>query len=451
MGTDRDAGDATRCCPIPIGAAAAALCRSRRARVVRLALLAGVALLLWERVTTLWPPGAALCQLAMAPIRPAAWTLTDSPQSLPVRRRRALAANGEPSYTVVVSTFKRDEPMVKNVGHWLTCPYVKNVQVIWHDPVRAPPAWMEAMFAAEPRVQIVRQKTNRLSNRFRIDDAAAADALFTVDDDVHIDCRLVTEAFSHWRPDRMVGFAPRRLDLSPPRSMLASWLLPPRSLAFWDGGAPGRTPAQGYDWYASCRRGAFPSCGTYNTLFVTKGGFIHKKFYEELLFNPTYARVRELVDEVMTGEDMLMSAIFGAREVLVVAPPPGFEHRWHLDHFKVEEAIKRYPPPPPPPPQPAQSPRTAQDYHDAACALPPTPSFPCLPGPLCVHPPRPQIDSVRPNPDTAQRLLGRCALPAGRSGSAPPTTGPASAPRSAGSSPPSSCATGASGRCWSCE
>ena len=61
-----------------------------------------------------------------------------------------------------------------------------------------------------------------------------------------------------------------------------------------------------------------------NTLFVTKGGFIDKRFYQKLLEAEEYAPARALVDKYVTGEDMLMSAVWGGREVLAVMPPPGF-------------------------------------------------------------------------------------------------------------------------------
>ena len=72
-----------------------------------------------------------------------------------------------------------------------------------------------------------------------------------------------------------------------------------------------------------------------NTIFVTKGGFIHKRFYRKLLDSEEYAPARALVDKYTTGEDMLMSAVWGGREVLVVMPPSGFHpiiHRAQDSH-----------------------------------------------------------------------------------------------------------------------
>jgi hypothetical protein len=102
--------------------------------------------------------------------------------------------------------------------------------------------------------------------------------VFAVDDDVSIDCRLMTDAFRQWRPDRLVGFAPRMLNMIDPD---------PKS--------------KGYDWFAPCRKmyqkspwtnlqeyadelvyGTPSPCGRYNTLFLTKGGFAHKYFFRKV-------------------------------------------------------------------------------------------------------------------------------------------------------------------------
>jgi len=190
-------------------------------------------------------PAAALCQASLAPLRPAS-----APLALGVHVQEASKQQG---FTIVVSTFRRDASLVENVGHWLTCgAVVQGVQIIWHDPDRRPPPAVVRL-EADPRVRIVRQRSNRLTNRYRIDFDAAADAVFSVDDDVAIDCRLLSEAYKVWRPERMVGFAPRKLDIA-----ADTWR---RSVAFWDPGASGWTPEAGYDWYSACRRGFFPTCG----------------------------------------------------------------------------------------------------------------------------------------------------------------------------------------------
>ena len=144
-------------------------------------------------------PAAALCKAARWPLL--------RPSAAPLRAIQAGGGGTAPhsSFTIVISTFKRDSSLVENVGHWLTCgPAVHSVQVIWHDPSREPPpsgatcaqfrprfAHVSLTFrsrfahvvltvvamAGDPRVQIVRQRDNKLTNRFRIDFGAAADAV----------------------------------------------------------------------------------------------------------------------------------------------------------------------------------------------------------------------------------------------------------------------------------
>jgi hypothetical protein len=94
--------------------------------------------------------------------------------------------NREGEFSVVVSTYDRDKKLIINTAHWLTCPHVKDVHVIWHNPKRAP-----VLDGLDPRVQVHQQSTDRITNRFRLPSSVTTDAIFSVDDDVAIDCRLI--------------------------------------------------------------------------------------------------------------------------------------------------------------------------------------------------------------------------------------------------------------------
>ena len=99
------------------------------------------------------------------------------------------------------------------------------------------------------------------------------DAVFSIDDDEHVSCKLMTTAFGVWQHNKesMVGFNPRHVDFAIPS---ASEM---KENADEDDGAD-----LGYSWNSVCRRSgrpeSFAPCGEYNSLFVTKGGFLHKRF-----------------------------------------------------------------------------------------------------------------------------------------------------------------------------
>mmetsp|Transcript_15227 Transcript_15227/g.17246 ORF Transcript_15227/g.17246 Transcript_15227/m.17246 type:complete len:488 (+) Transcript_15227:246-1709(+) len=190
-------------------------------------------------------------------------------------------------YTIVVSTYNRDNELIKNVDHWLSCPHVHEVQIVWHNPLRDLPDLLvdveKEHNCSTPRLVIRKQKEDQLSNRFRTPAKAfATDAVFNIDDDAVLDCRLMTQAFMQWRKlgeDALVGFEPRQID--------------------WTD-----ETGQGYQWWASCTE---DDC-KYNTLWPTKGAFLHRKFYK-LYWSKTYGSVRKLVDTYFTGEDILMTFV----------------------------------------------------------------------------------------------------------------------------------------------
>ena len=70
---------------------------------------------------------------------------------------------------------------------------------------------------------------------------------------------------------------------------------------------------QGYAWDSSCK-GDCP----YNTLWATKGAFLHRKYYESF-WNAEYSKLREAVNAAVTGEDLLMSAVLMIEHVTVEA------------------------------------------------------------------------------------------------------------------------------------
>ena len=46
-------------------------------------------------------------------------------------------------YTIVVSTYHRDDKLAMHLEHWLSCPALYQVQVVWHDPTREIPGMLQ--------------------------------------------------------------------------------------------------------------------------------------------------------------------------------------------------------------------------------------------------------------------------------------------------------------------
>jgi len=106
------------------------------------------------------------------------------------------------------------------------------------------------------------------------------DAIFSVDEDLFFSCQDLWAAFAIWRqhPRQMVGFAPRILHED-------------RNLYWW-------REVYNKDW------GQWRA----NTIFVTKGGFLHRRYYN-LFFQSQFSSLRNAVNAKVTGEDILMSMV----------------------------------------------------------------------------------------------------------------------------------------------
>ena len=188
------------------------------------------------------------------------------------------------AYTVVLNTYKRDSCLKRVVNHWRQCEFALDVRISWSDVDRNPPDWLTHTNNDAPAGLVIdRYDRNRLTNRFFPVDGEEefkTNALFSIDDDLLLDCELIDEAFQLWRRnkgERMVGVAPR--------------LLKPT----------------GYKWDEP-----YEPNGEKNTLFVTKGAFVKREAYDAF-FAPKPAvlqELRRLVDKHTTAEDMLMSIVY---------------------------------------------------------------------------------------------------------------------------------------------
>mmetsp|Transcript_11681 Transcript_11681/g.25281 ORF Transcript_11681/g.25281 Transcript_11681/m.25281 type:complete len:406 (-) Transcript_11681:400-1617(-) len=195
------------------------------------------------------------------------------------------------SYTIIMATFRRDKCLNLSITHYLNC-NMRELRIKWQDFNRSVPAWLRQVQSEHlGRLVIDVADADYLSSRFRVDkQKLQTSAIFPVDDDVRHPCSYLQEGFRLWqmRPSQMVGFAPRRVVTG--------------------GGC--------YDFYSVWKHIYYPLI---NTLWVTKGAFLHRD-YLEVYFSQDYSHLRKLVDGNLTGEDMLMSFI------VALANPPG--QRW---------------------------------------------------------------------------------------------------------------------------
>jgi len=218
------------------------------------------------------------------------------------------------SFTIVINAFKRDDLLEKGLTHWMNCTEPTEIAVIWNDAGRSIPSFLSNLLEAEPRLHVYKPATSNLTNRF-FPRSFDTQALFSVDDDVLYECSVVQHAFEVWQthPEKLVGFHPRIMHED----------------GMYTGGPDGA-----------------------NLVFITKGGFAHKRWYERF-FLDKFSHLRDLVNTAITGEDILMSYIHasasqgqgsillptGRYQELDLNGPRSLQHRTSNERLKVTKAI----------------------------------------------------------------------------------------------------------------
>lgn len=194
-------------------------------------------------------------------------------------------------YTVVINAFRRDdkaEQSFRSFAEQASCTgivglcasRIDRVILIWNDFERAVPEPIIAIQNQYPHIAYVQKSSSSsLSNRFVLWPSIRTDAIFTTDDDVYYSRRAMEQAFDYWleHQDAAVGFAPR---------------LMVRTMGSY-----------AYSWDAAYHK------KWYNIIFVTKGGFLHRKFHNLYFSDTRFDLVRSMVDEYTTAEDILMAFI----------------------------------------------------------------------------------------------------------------------------------------------
>jgi len=235
-----------------------------------------------------FPPNvlAAVAMFLITALYLTFWQVTDL--DLPHVMRRVSFSKDTDAYTIVIATFRRDSCLKLSILHYLTC-NPQELRVKWQDFKRPLPRWLRQVQGKySERLVIDVADGDYLSSRFKLSDLKTS-AIFPVDDDVRHSCAYMREAFRMWqrRPRKVFGFAPRHVQ---------------------KGGC--------YRYWGSYAHLYYPFS---NTVWVTKGAFLHRDYLKEY-FSQKYDSLRKLVDGNTTGEDMLMTF------VVALSNPPG--ERW---------------------------------------------------------------------------------------------------------------------------
>ena len=106
-----------------------------------------------------------------------------------------------------MNTFRRNNRLIRAIDHFTQCKHVHSIQVIWSDLDNSPPNTL----LEYPKVEVERHTVNSLNNRFKALLPIETEAVFSVDDDLFIDCDTLFSAFLAWKssPRALVGFGPR--------------------------------------------------------------------------------------------------------------------------------------------------------------------------------------------------------------------------------------------------
>jgi len=229
----------------------------------------------------------------------------------------------EDRFTILINTWRRDVCLLELVEHYLHCPSVAQIRVIWSDPDHDVPDRLRTIQqnVSSDRLAFDEYRNDKLTNRFKWNPEWRTKALFQTDDDIKFSCNLLTNTFNLWRlaPDHMVGFRPRMPSLD---YRIAGQQSTTRHFYLWD------------QAYKDCR---------YQMMFQTLGGFVHRKYYalytlDDLNRSTTaghpelasdWRQIKHSVDGNVTAEDISLSVLYsfysGQPPIAVAAPLPDYQ------------------------------------------------------------------------------------------------------------------------------
>jgi hypothetical protein len=204
--------------------------------------------------------------------------------------------------TAVVAVYQQPYCLQQIVQYLRTCPIIKEIRVNWFQNTTLPkPDEVEEYFV--PPTYYYNHSNDitnssylapihfdnvqdKISHRFKPRDWKT-DAIFHVDADTFYSCAAIELAYQTWisnGPNKTaVGFHSRHL-----------------------------TKGRFYRFSAS-----YQSPFQYSTLFITKGGITHRDALD-VFFSSKYQKLRDMVDEHITGEDMLMSFVLASSGIQTI-------------------------------------------------------------------------------------------------------------------------------------
>lgn len=185
-------------------------------------------------------------------------------------------------YTMRINTFRRNDDLKVIIDHFTRCPHIDSIQVIWSDLENSPPPLSFFELSKNNKVPVLFEihSINSLNSRFNPILPINTDAVYSTDDDVLIDCDVMTLAFKIWLNSKapMLGFS-RRLH--------------------------GRDPSTGHYHYLYKEhvhvRGAY-------SMILTKNAFLDKSLMK-IYMDPSFSELHKYVDDHRNCEDVLMSFV----------------------------------------------------------------------------------------------------------------------------------------------
>ncbi|GJQ11381.1 hypothetical protein GpartN1_g3172.t1 [Galdieria partita] len=122
------------------------------------------------------------------------------PQRYPIQDR----------FTVLLSTFNREQLVQRLVKHYQENPWVHRIFILWHNPEKQP---SEELFAGldENKTFVIPMPFDSLNNRFLPLEGIETKAVLICDDDMFVHHEDIYYAFQIWNhsSDSLVGFFPR--------------------------------------------------------------------------------------------------------------------------------------------------------------------------------------------------------------------------------------------------
>ena len=204
--------------------------------------------------------------------------------------------SNEDKLTVVITTYKQPICLERMIIHMRSCPVVAEIRVNWFEDEEPQ---LHNGYTQDHKIPVIFDRyPDKLSYRFHPRNFTT-DAVFSLDVDVFYSCESLAKAMYTWKQagnNTAVGFHGRKLN--------------------FDGI---------YDFRISFQAPAFK----YNTVFVTKGGIIHKEKFDEF-FKDEYKALRDKVDESMTAEDILMSLILDQTHTQIIQTCPQIRSICHV-------------------------------------------------------------------------------------------------------------------------